>query len=1066
MSSYIDNAISRSRSTLMLMGVLVLAGLISRSALPIANDPHIVLPYFYIGIPHEGISPEDSERLLIQPMEIELRKIEGLKEISATASEGYATLFVEFEPSVDLNVALTDVREAVDRGKSEIPSTAEEPIVRELDVDDFPLIQINLLSRGASERQIYETALSLRDDIESIPSVLSAEIRGDREEVLEVVIDPQALEAYQISGESLVSILQRNNRLIPAGSVDTGQGRFSVKVPSVVESASDIMDLPVQVSGDSVVTLSDVASIRRTFKDRTSHARFNGVETMTIEVKKRVDANVIDTSEAVLRVVEDATAGLPSTILVVPSGNTADFARVQVTELQGNIMTALALVMVIVVAAMGFRSGVIVGLGIPFSLLFSIIIIYQLGYTFNFMVMFGMLLGLGMLIDGAIVVTEYADRKMSEGTDHRDAYSEAVKRMFWPVTASTATTLAAFLPLIFWPGISGQFMRYLPVTVFTVLTGSLVYALLFGPVLGSIFGKPTVHSAGAKATMEELDHGDPTQLRTITGAYARMMAWITGHPLTTVGTIFTLLFCVFWSYGKYGAGMVFFNDSDPQFISMSVSGRGNFSEAEVNKLVLEVEQQVLQVPDIRSANTRTILPGGNSGGGMGGGAVSDRIGSIFLELVPEWDRDRDGFAVIRELRERTRDFVGIKVEVAAMEQGPPVGKPIQIELRSRHRDLLEPAMLRIRQHLDSLPELIDIDDTRALPSIEWRMQVDRAQAALYGADVQSAGVALQLVTNGVKVAEYRPDGADDAVDIRARFPIQDRGIRAMDDLRITTGQGQIPLSNFVSIQPAPGVDTFQRIDTFPVERIRANVVQGVLADTMVGEIQEWLDTQSFDSRLDIQFRGANEEQADSMAFVQGAFLLSLLLMFVLLVTQFNSFYQSGLILLAVIMSTAGVLLGLIITGNPFSAILTGVGVVALAGIVVNNNIVLIDTFNVVRSEHPELTVQDAIVRAAAQRLRPVMLTTVTTVFGLLPLACDLSIDIVNRSITAGGQMATFWGPLSQAIVFGLSFATILTLIATPALLALPTDLRNRWAARGTKKSAKQNEGALDKPVTI
>ncbi|MDP5072189.1 MAG: efflux RND transporter permease subunit, partial [Congregibacter sp.] len=336
-------------------------------------------------------------------------------------------------------------------------------------------------------------------------------------------------------------------------------------------------------------------------------------------------------------------------------------------------------------------------------------------------------------------------------------------------------------------------------------------------------------------------------------------------------------------------------------------------------------------------------------------------------------------------------------------------------------------------------------------------------AALFDADVQAAGVALQLVTNGVKVAEYRPDGADDAVDIRARFPIQDRGIRAMDDLRISTRQGQIPLSNFVRIQPAPGVDTFQRIDTYPVERLRANVVQGVLADNVVGDIQEWLKTQTFDPRLDIQFRGANEEQADSLAFVQVAFLLSLLLMFVLLVTQFNSFYQSGLILLAVIMSTAGVLLGLIITGNPFSAVLTGVGVVALAGIVVNNNIVLIDTFNVVRSESPELSVQDAIVRAAAQRLRPVMLTTVTTVFGLLPLACDLSIDILNRSVTAGGQMATFWGPLSQAIVFGLSFATILTLIATPALLALPTDLRERWAARKSKSVEQPRES---KPAVV
>ncbi|MEE4107974.1 MAG: efflux RND transporter permease subunit, partial [Halieaceae bacterium] len=807
-----------------------------------------------------------------------------------------------------------------------------------------------------------------------------------------------------------------------------------------------VLDLPIRVSGDAVVTLSDVATIRRTFKDRSSYARFNGENTITVEVQKRADANVIDTAAAVLDIVNETRERTPPTIRIVPSQNTAEFASTQVTELQGNIMTALALVMVIVVAAMGFRSGVIVGLGIPVSLLFAVIIIYLLGYTFNFMVMFGMLLGLGMLIDGAIVVTEYADRKMGEGLDHREAYSEAVRRMFWPVTASTATTLAAFLPLIFWPGISGQFMRYLPVTVFTVLSGSLLYALLFGPVLGTVFGRPTAHSAKEQHDLEELDHGDPRNLRGTTGGYARFLGAVCNRPGITLGLIFALLFGVFWAYGEYGKGMVFFNDADPQFVTVSVNGRGNFSADDVNRLVLEVEQRVLQVPDIRSVNTQTMLPGG-SGGGSGNSAANDRIGSLFVDLLPESDRNRTGFDVIRDIRERTRDIAGVRVEVQAMEQGPPVGKPIQIELRSRYRELLEPAMVRIRNYMDTLPELIDIDDTRALPSIEWRMQVDRAQAALYDADVLAAGVALQLVTNGVKIAEYRPDGADDAVDIRARFPIDQRGILAMDELRVSTSQGRVPLSNFVTIEPAPGVDTFERIDGLPVERIRANVAEGVLADTMVGRIEQWLATQDFDPRLDIQFRGANEEQADSLAFVQVAFLLSLLLMFVLLVTQFNSFYQSGLILLAVIMSTAGVLLGLLVTGSPFSAILTGVGVVSLAGIVVNNNIVLIDTFNYVRKEHPELPVPECIVRASAQRLRPVMLTTVTTVFGLLPLACDLSVDIVNRSITAGGQMSTFWGPLSQAIVFGLSFATILTLIATPALLALPYRVRERWRRR-------------------
>ena len=1055
MMGFIDAAISRSRTTLMMMSMVVLCGLLARAALPIANEPHIVLPYFLIGVMHEGISPEDGERLLIQPVEVELRKVEGIKEISATANEGFVSLGVEFEPEIDLKVALLDTREAVNRAKSEMPTTAEEPFVEQLNVDDFPLLQINLLSEGASERQMYEAILSLRDAIETVPSVLSADMRGAREEVLEILIDPEALEAYRISSEALANTLRRNNRLIAAGSLETGGGRFAVKLPSVVETAADIMTLPVRVNGDIVVTLADIAEVRRTFKDRTSYARFNGQTAMYIEVKKRSDANVITASDAVLDIVEKMTPQLPPNIRVQPSLITSEFAEVQVTELQGNIMTALALVMVIVVAAMGFRSGVIVGLGIPVSLLFSVIIIYLLGYTFNFMVMFGMLLGLGMLIDGAIVVTEYADRRMSEGADHKAAYAEAVKRMFWPVTASTATTLAAFLPLMFWPGIPGQFMSYLPVTVFTVLSGSLLYALLFGPVLGTIFGQPTVHATALAETLDQLEHGDPTRLSGFTGAYARAMTRVCARPVSVLGAIALLLISIFWAYGQYGKGTIFFNDTDPQFLTVSVSGRGNFSASEVDKLVRRVEQRMFSVPGIRSMNAQTLLPG-SSGGGPD--AVADRIGVVFIELTPESDRSQSGFDVIRIIRERTLDLPGLRVEVQPVEQGPSIGKPIQIELRSRYRELLKPAMAEIRDYLDTLPELIDIDDTRALPSIEWRMEVDRAQAAIYGADVTTSGVALQLVTSGVKVAEYRPSGADDAVDIRARYPREYRGIKAMESIKVSTDKGLVPLSNFVSVEPAQGVDTLRRINGFPTERIRAQVLEGVIPDNVVAHLKVWLSEQDFDPRIEFQFRGANEEQAESIAFVSVAFLLSLLLMFVLLVTQFNSFYQSLLILLAVIMSTAGVLVGLLLTGSAFSAILTGIGIVSLAGIVVNNNIVLIDTFNYVRQRHPELPLNSIIVRATAQRLRPVMLTTATTVFGLLPLALSMSVDLINRNIKAGGQMAVFWEPLSQAIVFGLSFAALLTLVATPALLALPSYIRARWQGANDPNRAQVDLG--------
>ncbi|MFU8815017.1 MAG: efflux RND transporter permease subunit [Pseudomonadales bacterium] len=1036
MNGFIDAAIARSRTTMLIMLMVVIAGLVARSAIPIAAEPHIEVPFFIVGIVHEGISPEDGERLLIMPMESELRKIEGVKELTAYASEGFANLMVEFDASHDLNQALMDVREAVDRAKPQLPSTAEEPFVQEQTTADFPVIQINLVGEGVPERMLYNIAIELRDDIEGIPSVLEAELQGHREELLEAVIDPNALASYRISNEELITTMMRNNRLIAAGSIDTGQGRFAVKVPSIIEDARDLFDLPIRSNGDTVVTLSDVATIRRTFKDRTSYARVNGRDTISVRVTKRANANIIDTIAEVKAVVERHRESMPSRVEVFYSQDQGPFAAAQVTELQGNIFTALALVMVLVVAAMGLRSGIIVGMGIPVSFLFALIFIYLLGYTFNFMVMFGMLLGLGMLIDGAIVVTEYADRKMTEGFDRRAAYAMAAKRMFWPVTASIATTLAAFLPLMLWPGVSGKFMRYLPVTVFTVLAGSLVYALLFGPVLGSLFGKAGAKDAKAMATLKQLEDGDPTKLHGFTGLYARILAYAARYAVVTLALIFTMLFASFWAYGKYGQGMVFFSDSDPKFAQVAVRARGNLSANEADFLVRQVEQEILEVKGIKGMNTYSRVTGGSSRG-----STADRIGGVFIELHDEKDRTRKGAEIFEEIRQRTAGLAGIEVEVQKMEQGPPVGKPIQIQFSSYQRGLLEPNVARLREYMDTLPELRDLEDTRALPGIEWRINVDRAQAALYGADVSQVGVAVQLVTNGVLVGEYRPDKADDAVDIRVRYPTEARGISALDELKISTPNGLVPISNFVSRQPSPQVDTLQRIDGIAVEFIRANVVDGVLADDMVRKIQAWIDTQSFPAGLDIQFRGANEEQAAAMAFVQGAFLMSLLLMFVLLVTQFNSFYQALLILVAVVMSTAGVLIGLLVTQSAFSAVLTGVGVVALAGIVVNNNIVLIDTYNHLRREHPELNYVALIVRTGAQRLRPVMLTTVTTVFGLLPLASNLSVDLVNRSIVYGGQLSSFWVPLSQAIVSGLTFATLLTLFATPAMLALPHQLR-------------------------
>ena len=1034
----VDAAVGRARTTLLIMLMVVLGGIAARVLIPIESNPNVEVPVFMVVAVHEGISPEDAERLLVKPLEVEMRTVEGVDEVRAFAYEGTARVLVEFDAAYDLDQALLDVRAAVDRAKPEFPSSAEEPFTLEQSAADFPIIQVNLVGgEDVPERLVYNLAQEIRRDVKALPDVLDAELQGHREELLEVVIDPVRLEAYQVSSEQLLNTVIRNNRLIAAGSLDTGAGRIAVKVPSVIETAADVFDLPVKANGDTVVTLADVADIRRTFKDRQRYARVNGMGSISLNVSKRAGANVVDTVAQVKAVVERYRAELPAKVSLFYTQDQAPFALQQVTELEGNIATALVLVMVLVVAAIGMRSGLIVGAAIPVSFLFALIFVWAFGYTFNFMVAFGMLLGLGMLIDGAIVITEYADRKMAEGLSPRDAYAASAKRMFWPVTASVATTLAAFLPLVFWPGVAGKFMRYLPVTVFFVLTGSLLYALAFGPTIGALFGKPSARDERSRRTLVQLEEGDPLRLPGLTGLYARMLGFTCRHAGLTLLATALVLFGTFTAYGKYGRGMTFFSDEDPSFARVAVRARGNLSAAEIYTLVGEVEDRILAIPGIKSANMQTTL---GSGGGGGGNisTASDTVGFIFLEMHEQEDRALSGYEILERARQATASLGGIVVEVREMSQGPPVGKPVQIQFSALDGSLLEPVVARVREHIDAnVSGLRDVDDTRSLPGVEWRLEVDRAQAALYNADVSLVGTAVQLVTNGVKVGEYRPSTADDAVDIRVRYPATARGLGALDELKIATANGLVPIGNFVARAPAPSVDSIERIDGRVVMFIRANVAPGVLADAKVKEIEAWLAEAGLDPRVDIAFRGANEEQADSMAFILVAMMASLLLMFVLLVTQFNSLYQSLLILVAVVMSTAGVLLGLLVTNSPFSAILTGVGVVALAGIVVNNNIVLIDTYNHIRRAHPHMDQVSIIVRTGAQRLRPVLLTTVTTVFGLLPLASHLSLDFINRSVVYGGQLSGFWVPLAQAIVSGLTFATLLTLVATPAMLALP-----------------------------
>ena len=1040
---FLNLIVDHARATLSIMLLVLFAGTMARIALPVEVNPNVTLPLVMIMVRHDGISPEDGTRLLIRPIEKELKTLDGLEEINAVAREGAIYIMAEFDISEDIDKVVSEVRESVDRAKAEFPQETKEPIVNELSPSPEPTVVITFSGEQVSERELYKTAKFFQRKLEMLPDVLKADISGHRDEVVEAVLDPYRLEQYNITADEMLRSVRANNLLIPAGEIDAAQGRFGIKVPALIETTEDIRRLPVRFTADGVITLGDIADIRRTFKDASGFSTINGQKTIAIDVRKRLNANAIETVAAVRAAVASYQGQFSQNINIDFIFDSSEYAQSMVSELQGNILTAMSLVLVLVVATLGVRSGLLVGFGIPFCLLGSMIVIYLLGFSFNFMVMFGLLLSLGMLIDGAIVVVEFANTRASEGLSNREAYLVAVKRMAIPVIASTGTTLAAFLPLLFWPGVAGEFMSYLPITVFAVLGWSLTYALIFAPTLGIVISR----RRGKSRKLPE-DHGSEESAKNLfqplLNFYLRMLTPIIARPaISSVVAIFFLM-SIFWGYGKFGAGQAFFADIENRYGVVNVRAQGNLSVEEQRKITAEVEQRISTIPGIQQ------LYGFSEGNSitLERDSSRDKISSFLVELYPRGQRERGSLEIFAEIRQSTANMPGIYVTGKEVEAGPPVGKDIQIQISSTDRELMYKTTAEIRDWIKlNIEGLRDIEDTLPLAGIQWEMVVDRPHAAMLGVNVSNIGQMVQMVTNGVRLGEFRPDDADDEVEIRLRYPEQNRQLAALDELRVNTPAGPVPISSFSQRVAKPRVDAIQRIDMLETVYILANTEDGYLSDNQTKAIEEWLATQDVDESIKVIFRGANEEQADSAAFLSVAFSLAMSLMLIMLVMQFNSFYQAFLILFSVVMSTAGVMLGLLISQAIFSTILTGVGIVALAGIVVNNNIVLIDSYNFLRRSNTSLSAAEAVYSAAKSRFRPVMLTTVTTVVGLLPLANGYSVDIINRTFEAGGMVSTWWQPLASAIVNGLLLSTVLTLLLTPAMLLLPEIISKRFGVR-------------------
>ncbi len=1023
MNSLIEAAFSRNRAVILLLLFFLISGILAYRAIPKEAEPDVAIPIIYVSMSHEGISPEDSERLLIRPMETELQSIAGVRDITSTASEGHGSVLLEFDAGFDPGTALADVREKVDVAKTKLPGDTDDPVVNEINVALFPVLTVSLAG-PIPELSLLRIARNLKEKIEAQSGVLEVKIGGEREEVLEIIVDPVVMETYQVHYDELFGLISSNNLLVAAGAIDNGAGRMVLKVPGVVEDIEDILAMPVKVSDNAVITFGDVATVSRTFKDPQGFARVDGQPALALEVSKRIGANIIETNQSIRDLVAEEKKQWPASIQVAFHQDKSKQIRTMLNDLQNNILSGVVLVMIVIIAALGVRSALLVGLAIPGSFLAGILVLHSIGFTMNVVVLFSLILVVGMLVDGAIVVIELADRNLTGGMTRREAFKAAAQRMSWPITASTATTLAVFFPVIFWPGMVGQFMKFLPMTVIICLIASLLMALVFIPVLGGSIGgrhAPTITTRNQRSDVSVITRG-----------YGRILAALLQRPfLTLLAAVFVLV----GSYALYfqlGKGVVFFPKTEPEIAQAQIHARGDLSMLEKDRIVRSVEERLLPMPEIKSVYAKSMSAAVGEPG-----LSADVIGVIQLEFI-DWNTRRKARVILDEMADLTSDIPGTIIEFREQEGGPATGKPINIEISSSKPEKLREATGYIHSVLQQVGGFVDTEDNLPLPGIEWRLNVDREQAAHYGADVALLGNAVQMVTNGIRVAGYRPDDSDQELDIRVRFPLNERKLEQLDQLRVPTANGMIPITNFVSLEPAPKTGIVNRVNTQRVITVQSNVAEGKLPTDQLNAIREALAEGPVDPDITIKFTGENEDQLETMLFLIKAFAAAIFLMSLCLVIQFNSIFQTVVVLSAIVFSTSGVLLGLIITRQPFGIVMVGLGIIALAGIVVNNNIVLIDTYNRYRTAGHEPT--DAALRTGLLRLRPVFLTAITTILGLIPMVLSMNIDLFHRIVEFGAPSTMWWTQLASAIAGGLAFATVLTLVLTPCLLVLGDSL--------------------------
>lgn len=1042
----IVNETAQRRQPLVLVCLLliVVAGLYSYAKLPREAAPDIQIPYIFVTTDYEGVAPEDMEKLVTIPLERKLKGLEGVEELTSQSDDGASTIAIKFLPSVDIDDALQKVRDKVDQASGDLPSDLEDdPVVSEMNFSDMPIIQV-VLSGPFSLKRLKVFAEELEDRFESIPGVLDARIIGGLEREIHVEFDLDRVGAYRVPFTAMLQSVERGNVNMPGGSMDIGDMRYQVRVPEDFRSPAEIDSIVAFVRDGKPVYLRDVAAIRDHYKDPTTMSRLNGENAVTLQVVKRSGENIIKINDRVAAVVEEMREFLPPSLTISLTADMAEDIRSMVSDLENNILTGLILVLGVVLLFIGGRSAVFVSVAIPVSMLITFALLRLLGITLNMVVLFSLILALGMLVDNGIVIVENIYRHMQEGKDRFQAALDGTSEVAWPVITSTLTTVGAFFPMIFWPGIMGGFMSFLPKTVILALAGSLFVALVVNPVLSARYQTTAVPRAARDGSLAS------SRSKRV---YLWLLEWSLDHRTVVLAVCLCLFFGSALAFGRFGKGVEFFPETEPKRAYANIKLPVGTNLDATDRHIRVIEEVCAEYEDVRYVIGGT---GAATGGDFGGGGSGTHLGSVTLDFKPMGERVRQSSDIIVEVRDRlAARITGAELRVEKEDEGPPTGDPVSLEIYGEDMLVLAGIVERVRETMRGIPGIVDMKDNLVTGKPEIQIRVDKEKAALMNLDTYTVAYTVKAAVNGAKVGVFR-EGKDE-YDIVARLPREAReSVEALRRITVSGPDGEpVPLTTLAGVELASGLGAINHKDQKRVVTVSSDV-SGRLANDIIRELDGHLKLMSWPRGYTYSFAGEQEEQRKAEEFLSEAFVAAIFLIFMVLVAQFNSMVTPLIVLTSVVLSFIGVFAGLLVTGMAFGIIMTGVGVISLAGVVVNNAIVLIDYFEQLKARG--MATREALIAAGLTRFRPVLLTAVTTILGLLPMALGISFDFFRMELITESESAQWWGPMAVAVIFGLLVATLLTLVVVPVLCSLQ-DGGRAWLARRRAGGKARGEGA-------